>query len=275
MELRAYWAVLIRRWWIIALVVAVVAAYVAYQYYHLHKTAGALKTYQSTVLVRVALKGNIQASDHNYADYVSAAETLADVYTTGPILSSNTFDAQVIQYMRDHMSDIRQHLGHEPDLGDNWTNPSAIGTALTASRAHSLVTVTTTWDTPDGAWAISHAVGAVTVANIGPYIDYVIRPATPTTSTAPATNALPVVSADLLSDASNPSIMAGPQANKQNLLLALLLVGLIIGIALAFFIEYLDDRIRTKYEVEQLLQLPVYGEIPHTPVPGKTSLQRS
>jgi len=43
------------------------------------------------------------------------------------------------------------------------------------------------------------------------------------------------------------------------------LVVLIIGIALAFLIEYLDDRIYSKEAVIQSLELPVYGEIPRVP----------
>jgi capsular polysaccharide biosynthesis protein len=45
----------------------------------------------------------------------------------------------------------------------------------------------------------------------------------------------------------------------------LVLVAFIIGIALAFLIDYLDDRIRSTEDVEQLLQLPVYGQVPRVP----------
>ena len=48
---------------------------------------------------------------------------------------------------------------------------------------------------------------------------------------------------------------------RQNLIIAMLL-GLIGGIALAFFLEHLDDTIRTPEDMEQLTQLPVLGVVP-------------
>jgi capsular exopolysaccharide synthesis family protein len=48
---------------------------------------------------------------------------------------------------------------------------------------------------------------------------------------------------------------------QQNLMIAMLL-GLIGGVALAFFLEYLDDTLRTPEDMERLTQLPVLGVIP-------------
>ncbi len=48
---------------------------------------------------------------------------------------------------------------------------------------------------------------------------------------------------------------------RQNLMVATLL-GLIGGIALAFFLEYLDDTVRTPEDMEKLTQLPVLGVVP-------------
>jgi capsular polysaccharide biosynthesis protein len=59
------------------------------------------------------------------------------------------------------------------------------------------------------------------------------------------------------------------------LLLVLVLVALVIGIALAFLIDYLDDRVRSKEDVEQLLQLPVYGQVPRVPSIGNGTARRS
>jgi hypothetical protein len=87
-----------------------------------------------------------------------------------------------------------------------------------------------------------------------------------------ASPAYPTVSAQVIGTPSDPTLVAGPAANKPGLLLALLLIACIIAIALAFFVEYLDDRIRSKEEVEQLLQLPCLGEIPPAPTPGKDAL---
>jgi len=48
---------------------------------------------------------------------------------------------------------------------------------------------------------------------------------------------------------------------RQNLIIAMLL-GLIGGVALAFFLEHLDDTIRTPEDMEQITQLPVLGVVP-------------
>lgn len=41
-----------------------------------------------------------------------------------------------------------------------------------------------------------------------------------------------------------------------------LVVGLMIGVGLAFLLEYLDNTIKTEQDVEKLLELPVLGAIP-------------
>jgi capsular polysaccharide biosynthesis protein len=130
--------------------------------------------------------------------------------------------------------------------------------------------VTVNWSSPAGAWAIAHAVGEVSAAHLGTYLDYEIRP---TPSDASAITAHPLVSAQVVGTASEAALVAGPAANKPALLLALLLVACIIAIALAFLVEYLDDHIRSKEEAELLLQLPCFGEIPAAPPPGKNRPQ--
>ena len=39
-------------------------------------------------------------------------------------------------------------------------------------------------------------------------------------------------------------------------------IGSLLAVGLAFLLEYLDDRLRTRREVEDLLHWPVLGEIP-------------
>ena len=63
--------------------------------------------------------------------------------------------------------------------------------------------------------------------------------------------------------------MAGTANSKVALLIALLLVSLAIAIAITFLLDYLDDRLRSKEQVTDLLQLPVLGDLPRAPVPGK------
>jgi capsular polysaccharide biosynthesis protein len=41
-------------------------------------------------------------------------------------------------------------------------------------------------------------------------------------------------------------------------------IGLLVGIGLAFAIDYVDPSVRTRDEAEAILQVPVLGEIPRT-----------
>lgn len=265
MELLTYWKIIWRRLWLIVLIVGVVALYVGYEYYHLYKTPGALKAYSSNVIIQVGLQP-IDPQDLSSADMVTVSESLADALTTGPILSSSTFDTQVAQQVQSDMSQITQKYGANPNLGT--IDAGGIGGAISAQRAHSLVTITTNWGTAPGAWAISNAVGEVLSNNVCTYLNYDVPQGS---SCSVANNAgQPIVTAKLMSAASDPSQVPGTSSSKVTLYAIMLLVALIVAIALAFLLDYFDDRIRSKDDAAQLLQLPVYGTVPRPPVPDNT-----
>jgi capsular polysaccharide biosynthesis protein len=254
-ELRHYGTMLLRRLWIIVLVVGVVLLYVAYQYTTLAKTPGALTAYQSNISLQVGLQATAHSSDQFYADYQSVAEAQADELVSGPVLTSPEFIRQVLSQIQADTDEIAQRYGPNANLG-NLNDPTAIANALTASRTHTLVTLSITWSTPAGAWAIANAIGEVCYSQLSNYLDYEIR----TTPSSASTQ--PLVGVKVISAASQPARVAGPAAHKVSMLLILLLVALLLGLALAALIEYLDDRIFDTREAMQLLQLPVYGEIP-------------
>lgn len=266
MELRTYWSIIWRRIWVVVVIVGVVGLYVGYQYYHLRKTPGALKAFSSAITLQVGLQSTAKG-DPNNADYVTVSEALADTLTTGPILSSREFDADVSNQIGQDMSLISQRYGTNADLGD-WRNTGAIGGALNAVRVHSLVTITTTWATDAGAWAIANAVGEVSAAKMGVFLDYVVT-ADPAHTSTSATFVQPAVSARVITSATSPATVAGTANSKVALLIALLLVSLAIAIALTFLLDYLDDRLRSKEQVTYLLQLPVLGDLPRAPTPGR------
>ena len=271
MELRAYWSIILRRIWVIALVVVIVSLYSGYQYYKIRKTPGALHAYQSNVTLLIGLQASSKFTDYsNYSNYVSVSESIADGFDNGPTLTSPQFDRQVYNQVNADMAQIHHKFGANPDLGD-LTNPEvaigAIGSSVTASRSHSLVTVSVSWNTPAGAWAIANAIGEVTATHINDYNSDVI------TGNLTRSTDKPTIAANVVIAATDASTIPGSQANKPTLLLVLVLVALIIGIALAFLIEYLDDRIRKSDDVVQLLQLPIYGEVPRTPAAGNSKLR--
>ncbi len=258
MELLTYWNIIWRRLWLVVIIVGIVALYTGYEYYHLYKTPGALKAYSSNVTIQVGLQP-IDPQDLSSADMVTVSESLADALTTGPILSSSTFDTQVSQQIQTDMSQITQKYGANPNLGD-WQNAGAIGGSITAQRAHALVTITTTWSTPAGSWAISNAIGEILSTNTCTYLNYDIPQGSSCSTTTNAGQ--PVVTAKLISAASDPAQVPGSAASKVTVYVIMLLVALIVAIALAFLLDYFDDRIRSKDDAALLLQLPVYGTVP-------------
>src|SRR5207248_3511417 len=131
-----------RRIWLVALIVGVVALYVAYEYYHLHKIANLLTTYSSNVTIQVGVQ--TKGEPVNVAANTSTAEAFADTIASGPILTSKEFDTQVSNQIATDNSQIAQRYGAHPDLGD-WQNANAIGSAISANRIHALVTITVTW----------------------------------------------------------------------------------------------------------------------------------
>lgn len=265
MELKAYWTIIWRRAWVIALIVGIVALYVGYQYYHLLKTPGALKAYSSAITLQIGLQATT-SGDTNNADYVTTSEALADSLATGPILTSKEFDADVASQISQNMSQIEQRYGTNPDLGD-WQNTSAIGSSLNAVRVHSLVTITVNWATPAGAWAIARAIGEIGTSHMSTYLDYVVSP--DAAHPASSTFTLPQVTARVISNASDPATTSGSATSKLVLLGVLLAVALALAIALVFLLDYLDDRLYQKEQVLRLLDLPVLGEIPALPRPGR------
>jgi capsular polysaccharide biosynthesis protein len=254
---------------VVALVVGVVALYVGYEFYHEHKIANLLTTYSSNVTVQIGVQ--TQGEPANVAVNTATAEAFADTLASGPIFASKEFDTQVSNQVAADTAEITQQYGAHPDLG-NWQNASAIGTAISATRIHALVTITVTWSTPAGAWAIANAVGETLSANVSQYFNYSLSSSTPTTSTGTPVKSVAV--ARVISSATAPNTISGTSGKTVELLL-LLLVALVAGIALAFLVDYLDDRIRSKDEVTNLLQLPIYGEVPRPPTPGRANPPRS
>jgi capsular polysaccharide biosynthesis protein len=267
-ELRTYWSIIWRRIWVVALVVGIIAIYVGYQYYHLRKTPGALKAYSSSTTIQIGLQPTTNG-ELNSTNYITVSESLADSMVTGPVLTSHEFATAISNQIAQDTSLIQQRYGTNPDLGD-WQNATAIGQALSASHVHNFVTIDTNWSTPAGAWEIANAVGEVSVAKIDNYLTLAIKNNAIQKSTG--NNVPPVVAARVITPASDSITVFGSSSNKVSLYLLMLLVALAIGVALTFLLDYLDDRIRNKDEVTQLLGIPIYTVLPRAPTPGRSRL---
>lgn len=64
-------------------------------------------------------------------------------------------------------------------------------------------------------------------------------------------------------DSASPSFRVGTTL-RQRVILGVL-VGLLLGLAAAFFLEYLDQTVKSSADIERVLGVPVLGSIPHDP----------
>jgi capsular exopolysaccharide synthesis family protein len=62
--------------------------------------------------------------------------------------------------------------------------------------------------------------------------------------------------------------------NKQLNLLLAVVVGLFLGVGLAFFFEYLDNTVKTPEDVEQLIRLPSFGMVPEISYERKKRMEK-
>lgn len=73
---------------------------------------------------------------------------------------------------------------------------------------------------------------------------------------------LPVTSVEIIERAEPALEGAYAKPNKALNIVLSILAGLIVGVGMAFFLEYLDISVKTINDVEQYLQLPILGVIP-------------
>lgn len=253
MELRAYAKVLWRRIWIVALVVGVVILYIGYDYFNSTAIFETTRTYQTEVNLRIGLPASAQIQDST--EYSTITGNLADELATGPLLTETTFNTQVVNEIKNDTNAISSQFGPDADLGK--ITPGKLPGAYKTMRVHNLVTITVTWNTEAGAWAIAYALGKVCENSLSSYLNYQVNGNS-------ADNVAAV--AKTMGEPEKPTMEGGSVIvqRKTTMLIVIFLAGLIIAIALAFLIEYLDDRIHEPEQVMQTLQLPIYGEVPRT-----------
>jgi len=133
MELRAYWRIIWRRWWLIAALLAIVlvVSLVTYQ--------EPAPVYQATMRFAIGIEGDepvSAASGEGRSDAWLASEYLAD--DLSEVLKGGDFAGR-----------ISQKVGFGVPAG-----------AIFASREHRIMTVSVTWSDPDQTQAIAEAVGA-------------------------------------------------------------------------------------------------------------------
>ena len=226
MELKQYWHIIWKRAWIPALLLVVVAG------------AGVLTaqtpppTYTTTMRFTVGVKPQEVADRYNYDSYYAwlSSEYLADDMTA--IVSSQAFAA-----------DVNRRL---VDMGSTAQIPAgAIGGVTVAEKQHRILRLNVSWG---NAAELSDIAAAIVSAMENDSPKYLTQLGTP----GALINAI---------DAPSPPAANPPSLTQRLDLPVRLLLALGVGLALTFLLDYLDDSVRGKTELEAL-GIPVLAEIP-------------
>ncbi len=231
MELRQYWRVVVDRAPVVIGTFLVALVVAAASVYLIPQVA---TPYQAALILSVEPRATPETSDyysHDYYSYLASEYLNDDLIDT---VESNAF----LQRVRDRLK--------------NFPGGPPTGT-IEGKKAHRVLHLTISSPTSAGALALAQAVA-----------DILTSPDAKTTIFDPlSAQANPVVSV-----INPPEIVAGPAGRSAILnLAARSLVGLAVGIGLAFLLEYLDDTV-TSDDIANLVDLPVLGQIPGRGVPA-------
>jgi capsular polysaccharide biosynthesis protein len=224
MELRAYWRIIYRRWWIVVLLPLIVVA--ASFLLRPQTTHGALANLRLAVGI---VPENSDGKFYTYDRYYSwlTAEYLAD-------------DLSEIVRSRVFADDVSKHLER---LGAR-VSPGQIQGATNPQKQHRLLSISVSAATEMEALDIANAIVDTLRENGGTYM-----------AQLSAQNAA-------LSVIDPPALVPVGPSTREKLDLPLRgLLALAAALGLAFLLEYLDDSVRAATDVEGM-GLAVLGEIP-------------
>ena len=227
MELRAYWDIIRRRWWLpaaLTLLALLAATAVAL------RGAGAYKTEMRLwVSTSPAVDPTHAYYDPQYYDNL-ASEYLADDLTE--FLTSEAFAGEV-----------SRELNSEITL-------ATVASATRAKKTHRFIDVAVSSSTPEEGQKIAGSIARIISdpAHLAVYLK--------------AANA----------QRSSVNVVTPPYTHRSTTPVGLVseiglrtLAGLVLGILLAFLLDYLDPSVRDRREAEEMLRLPVLAEVPRLP----------
>ena len=226
MELRQYWQIIWRRAWIPALLVAVVGVA------SLLTSQPPPTSYSTSMRFTVRVKPQATVDQYNYDGYYEwlASEYMADDLTA--VISSQAF-----------ATDVNRHLA---EMGSGvQVPPGSIGGVTFGEKQHRVLRVNLNWgndrELNDIAQAVLRAMEQDSVKYLNPpgAPEAIVQAIDP--PTAPVANA--------------PSLTQRLQFPVR------ILLALGIGLALTFVLDYLDDSVRNRAELEAMDVL-VLGEVP-------------
>jgi capsular polysaccharide biosynthesis protein len=224
MELREYWAILRRRWWLpvgLTVVALIASTYVALR--------GA-SAYKTDMRLAVTTIPTVNASAAQY----------------DPVYYSN-LDSE---YLADDLSEFLQSESFASEVSRELKSAIDVRTILNATRSrktHRFIDVTITTPTFDQGQDIGGSISRILEDpnHIAQYLHALNAYNTHVTVVTPPQTGRAATPLGLLAEISLRT-----------------LIGLFIGIALAFLLDYVDPTVRDTADVEHALALPVLAEIP-------------
>jgi capsular polysaccharide biosynthesis protein len=224
MELRQYWAVIRRWWWIPVLTVLLVAVLSLVSARPWQPKAPA---YTTSLSFSIGLKPEKPANgEENYYTALASEYLIDDL---AEVVRGSEFASAVSQRLQTQGITIP---------------PGALQGSTQAGKLHRIMTVGMTWGNPDELAAIADAVIQTIQEDAPTFMPRLF-----------AQNGAAYL-------VNRGGVAAVGTGLRQKLEFPLkLLIALAAGIALAFLVDYLDDRIRGREDVERL-GLSVVGEIP-------------
>jgi capsular polysaccharide biosynthesis protein len=230
MELREYWSIIRRHWWLPAAItlVALVASTVVGV-----RGAAAYKTDMRLAVSTIPTPdpGGVLYYDPTYYSNLDS-EYLAD--DMSEFMSSRAFADEV------HRELATSSTPYDIDI-------ETILSATRAKKTHRFIDITLTTSSFDEGQAIAGSISRI-LSDPNHVSQYL------TALTAYHTQM---------------EIVTPPVTHRANTLFGLIseialrsVIGLLVGIGLAFLIDYVDPSVRTRQEAERLLDMPVLGEIP-------------
>ena len=224
MELRQYWTIIRRWWWIPVLTVLLTAALTLLTQ---RPWQGRPAAYTTSLSFSVGVQPQEPASGEEAYYTALASEYLID--DLAEVVRGSEFAAAVSRRLQDQGITVA---------------PGALQGSTQAGKLHRIMTVGITWGNPDELAAIGDAVAATIEQEAATFMPRLF-----------AQNG-----AAYLVNQGGVGVV-GPGLRERLQFPLRLLIALAAGIALAFLADYLDDRVRGREDIERL-GLRVVGEIP-------------
>lgn len=226
MELRAYWAIIMRRWWLpvgLALLVAVLAL-AAQRPWQPRPVS-----YHASMRFNVGVQPERIPGVYTYDRYYTMLTSEYLVDDLGEIVRSQAFAAAVSERL----------------AGEGITVPAgAIGASTQPGKLHRILTVSINWPNENELRAVANAVAATLTGGSADFFGQFSAEEADIRLIDP-----PVVG------------IAGRPASEQLDIPLRVLLALLAGLGLAFLLDYLDRSVRDRSDVEKL-GLPILAEIP-------------